>query len=160
MLKTPTAWADHEPVIHQRKSRPVAAVGPGNAGFSLIELLVVMLIMGVLAAIVIPSFLLNKAKAQESAVKSDVKQIVKEVVSYYIDGTGALTVSNSADGRTWRVLDTAGLEVASGPLSQHNSVVGSGVIASDNAFCVSIQSDLGKARVWQATPAGLAPGGC
>ena len=119
-----------------------------------------MIIIGVLASVAIPAFLASKARAQETAVKSDVKQIAKEVVGYYIDGTGALSVANSADGRSWRLLDAGGVEIATGPLSQRNSVVSSGVIASDLIYCISIQPDYGNARAWQATPDGLAPGAC
>lgn len=129
-------------------------------GFTLVELLVVMVIVGVLAAIAIPNFLVNKARAQETAVKSDIKQIAKEVVGYYVDGNGALTVTNSADGRSWRLLRDSGVEIATGPLSQRNVVVSSGAVTSSDVYCISIQPEYGDARPWQATPAGLIPGAC
>lgn len=131
-----------------------------DEGFTLIELLVVMIILGVLAAIAIPSYLSVKSKAQEVAVKSDIKQMAKEVISYYVDGSGPLTVVNTADGEGWRVLDSAAGEVATGPLSQHNSVVTSGVITSDYAYCISILPTYSNARAWQVTPNGLLPGDC
>jgi hypothetical protein len=93
-------------------------------------------------------------------VKGDIKQVAKEVVGYYIDGTGPLTVANTADGRGWRVLDSAAAEVASGPLSQRNSVVESGIITSDSVYCISILPTYDDARAWQVSQDGLVAGDC
>ena len=143
---------------HTPRARPDRRAANGDGGFTLIELLVVMVVIGVLAAIAVPAFLGNRARAQEVAAKSDVKQIAKEVIAFYVDGKGPMTVQNSTDGRSWLLLDDAGTDVATGPLSQRNAVVTSGVIASDSVYCISIQAD--GLRAWQATPNGLALGTC
>jgi type IV pilus assembly protein PilA len=54
-------------------------------GFTLIELLIVVVIIGVLAAIAIPKFEHTKGKAQVSAIKSDLRNLMSAQESYYYD---------------------------------------------------------------------------
>ena len=64
-----------------------------NKGFTLIELLIVVVIIGILAAIAIPKFSATREKAYFAAMKSDVKNLASQQEIYYADH---YSYSNSA----------------------------------------------------------------
>ncbi len=55
-------------------------------GFTLIELLIVVVIIGILAAIAIPKFSATREKAYFAAMKSDLKNLASQQEIYYADG--------------------------------------------------------------------------
>ena len=55
-------------------------------GFTLIELLIVVVIIGILAAIAIPKFADTKRKAYVTAMKSDLKNMVTAAEAHFSEG--------------------------------------------------------------------------
>ncbi len=56
-----------------------------NKGFTLIELLIVVVIIGILAAIAIPKFSATREKAYFAAMKSDLKNLASQQEIWYSD---------------------------------------------------------------------------
>ena len=61
----------------------------GRKGFTLIELLIVVVIIGILAAIAIPKFANTKEKAYVAAMKSDLRNLATYEEQYAADNQGA-----------------------------------------------------------------------
>ncbi len=61
---------------------------PGQKGFSLVELVVVIAVLAILSAVAIPNFITVQSKAQISAVKNGIVNGIKECVVAYLDDPG------------------------------------------------------------------------
>jgi prepilin-type N-terminal cleavage/methylation domain-containing protein len=76
-------------------------------GFTLIELLIVVVIIGILAAIAIPKFSATREKAFISTMKSDLKNLASQQEIYYNDNFSyAATLAQAEAGQSDGVVIT------------------------------------------------------
>lgn len=74
-----------EPAAIHRTRKLTKPPGGEERGFTLVELLVVLLVIGILLAIGIPTFLSTLATAQDRATESNLTNAVLDASTFYID---------------------------------------------------------------------------
>ena len=84
-------------MLHKLRKRVGARLnGNSEAGFTLVELLVVMLILGLLAAIAIPSFFNQRDKAKDASAKEMAHTAQTAMETYATDNGGVYTGVDAA----------------------------------------------------------------
>jgi len=101
-------------------------------GFTLIELLIVVVIIGILAAIAIPKFAATKDKAKLASVKTDLRNLMTAEEAYFSDKAtyapaATLTGGGYANLSTGNTIGTTSTGTANGyTISVQNTSISSG----------------------------------
>lgn len=70
--------------------------GTNQKGFTLIELMIVIAIIGILSAIAIPNFLSYRSKGQDAAAKSDASNFYTAALANFADVGDAVTFTGGS----------------------------------------------------------------
>ena len=119
-----------------------------KGGFTLVEILIVVVILGILAAIVIPQFTNASTEAKESSLVTNLQAVRSQIELYKIQHTDALPEAGGAtfeqcmigqtelDGDVWAAGNTYGpymRVLPPNPFNDDNSVDVDGTIGDGNA---------------------------
>ena len=133
-------------------------------GFTLIELMVVVLIIAILIAIAIPTFLGLRERAQNRSAQSDLRNALTAAKAYYTDNdtyTG-FTATEGEDiepALTWNAAATSSEGVVSVRDVDDQQVLFSTLSASGDIFCMADVGGVTGQGTGEQTDATLCTGG-
>ena len=124
-----------------------------QSGFTLVELLVVMLILGLLAAIAIPSFFNQRDKAKDADAKEAARTAQTAVETWATDHDGKY----NGDGTAAQTPDAADLQTVEPAL---NNADISNVTTAAKSYSVTVDSETGNTFTISRADTGILDSEC
>ena len=118
----------------------------GNHGFTLLELLTVVAIVGILTSIAVPQFAAYKKRAYDVSARSDLRNVAIAEEAYFIDSESYLTCANS------------GCAILPG-IASLTSGVTLAIISTTTGFSgtATHNKGTGKTFIWNTSQGGMQP---
>ena len=113
-------------------------------GFTLIELLIVVVIIGILAAIAIPKFAATKDKAKLASVKTDVRNLMTAQEAYFSDYATYAADFSALQSKTNASLSTGNTASVAGVASGFTTTISNSSITTGFTQC-TVQVGAGAA---------------
>jgi type IV pilus assembly protein PilA len=111
-------------------------------GFTLIELMIVIAIIGILAAIAIPQFSAYRARSYNAAAEADIRNLATAQEAYFVDNQGYCATSATIMKATWG-------------FNKSNDVVVEIPTASVSSYCLRAYNTKGTVSYFLNGPGGV-----
>src|SRR5438045_1485983 len=134
-------------------------------GFTLIEILIVVIILGILAAIVIPQFSSASSDARKACLQSTVQTLRSQIALYKLQHGDTLPDLTANSGSNWTVLtststfngvtvgpymqSTPSNSLTNGSVVKNGTYAGTAVTGADYVY--DYNSGNGSGNIWGAT---------